>query len=72
MKEGSIVSQGSFDEVVQQNPDFAEHAALAGLHNRDGDDSGDDAGEEDAGDAGQNAAQEFAAKQPLSTRGAGS
>lgn len=72
MKEGSIVSQGSFDEVVQQNPDFAEHAALAGLHNRDGDDSGDDSGEEDAGDAGQNAAQEFVAKQPLSTRGAGS
>lgn len=68
MKEGSIVSQGSFDEVVEQNPDFAEHAALAGLHNRDGDDSG----EEDAGDAGQNAAQEFVAKQPLSTRGAGS
>lgn len=67
MKEGSIVSQGSFDEVVEQNPDFAEHAALAGLHNRDGDDSG----EEDAGGAGQNAAQEFAAKQPLSTRGAG-
>jgi ABC-type multidrug transport system fused ATPase/permease subunit len=58
MKEGSIVSQGSFDEVVEQNPDFAEHAALAGLHNRDGDDSG----EEDAADAGQNAAQEFAAK----------
>jgi ABC-type multidrug transport system fused ATPase/permease subunit len=71
MKEGSIVSQGTFDEVVEQNPDFAEHAALAGLHNRDGDDSA----EEDAGDvndARQNAAQEFAAKQPLGTRGAGS
>ena len=34
MKEGSIVSQGSFDEVVEQNADFAEHAALAGLHTR--------------------------------------
>jgi ATP-binding cassette, subfamily B, bacterial PglK len=65
MKEGSIVSQGSFDEVVEQNPDFAEHAALAGLHNRGGDDSGQE-------DAGPDAATEFAAKQPLSTRGAGS
>lgn len=46
MKEGSIVSRGSFEEVVEQNPDFAEHAALAGLHNPGGDDSG----EEDAGD----------------------
>lgn len=71
MKEGSIVSQGSFDEVVERNPDFAEHAALAGLHNRDGDySSEEDAG--DVNDAGQNAAQEFAAKQRLGTPGAGS
>lgn len=35
MKEGTIVSRGSFDEVVAENPDFAEQAALAGLHNRD-------------------------------------
>lgn len=32
MKEGTILSRGTFDEVVQANPDFAQQAALAGLH----------------------------------------
>lgn len=32
MKEGSIVTQGTFDEVVLDNPDFAQQAALAGLY----------------------------------------
>jgi ABC-type multidrug transport system fused ATPase/permease subunit len=32
MKEGTILAQGTFDEVVRANPDFAEQAALAGLH----------------------------------------
>lgn len=32
MKEGSIITQGSFDSVVRSNPDFAQQAALAGLH----------------------------------------
>jgi len=32
MKEGTILAQGTFDEVVRANPDFAQQAALAGLH----------------------------------------
>jgi ABC-type bacteriocin/lantibiotic exporter with double-glycine peptidase domain len=32
MKEGTILTQGTFDEVVRANPDFAQQAALAGLH----------------------------------------
>lgn len=36
MKDGSIVSQGTFDEVVNSNPDFAQQAALAGLFAPDG------------------------------------
>lgn len=32
MSEGSIVTRGTFDEVVRDNPDFAQQAALAGLH----------------------------------------
>lgn len=32
MKDGSIVSRGTFDEVVLRNPDFAQQAVLAGLH----------------------------------------
>lgn len=32
MKEGSIVTQGTFDEVVLGNADFAQQAALAGLY----------------------------------------
>lgn len=32
MKEGTIVTRGSFEDVVAQNADFAEQAALAGLH----------------------------------------
>lgn len=32
MKEGSIVTQGTFDEVVQGNQEFAQQAALAGLY----------------------------------------
>lgn len=35
MKEGTIVSHGTFDEVVTVNPDFAQQAALAGLHTPD-------------------------------------
>lgn len=31
MKDGSIVSRGTFDEVVAHNPDFAQQAMLAGL-----------------------------------------
>ncbi|MGN6161482.1 MAG: ABC transporter ATP-binding protein [Marmoricola sp.] len=31
MKEGSIVTRGTFDEVVAENPEFAYQAALAGL-----------------------------------------
>ncbi|RAN79452.1 ABC transporter ATP-binding protein [Bacillus sp. SRB_336] len=34
MKEGTIVTQGTFAEVVAANPDFAQQAALAGLHDR--------------------------------------
>lgn len=34
MKHGTIMSRGTFDEVVAANPDFAEQAALAGLHDR--------------------------------------
>jgi ABC-type bacteriocin/lantibiotic exporter with double-glycine peptidase domain len=37
MKDGTIVSQGIFDEVIRINPDFAQQAALAGLHTLDGD-----------------------------------
>ena len=36
MKDGTIVSQGIFDEVIRINPDFAQQAALAGLHTLDG------------------------------------
>lgn len=32
MKNGSIVTRGTFDQVVQENEDFAQQAALAGLH----------------------------------------
>ncbi|MGO4384586.1 ABC transporter ATP-binding protein [Specibacter sp. RAF43] len=32
MKDGTIVTQGTFDEVVAANSDFAQQAALAGLH----------------------------------------
>jgi ABC-type bacteriocin/lantibiotic exporter with double-glycine peptidase domain len=32
MKEGTILTQGTFDEVVRANSDFAQQAALAGLH----------------------------------------
>lgn len=32
MKDGSIVTQGTFDEVVHGNPEFAQQAALAGLY----------------------------------------
>ncbi|WP_434993719.1 ABC transporter ATP-binding protein [Arthrobacter sp. Ld5] len=32
MKDGSIVSRGTFDEVVAGNPDFAQQALLAGLN----------------------------------------
>lgn len=35
MKEGTIVSHGTFDEVVRDNPDFAQQAALAGLYTPD-------------------------------------
>lgn len=35
MKEGTIVTRGSFEDVVAANSDFAEQAALAGLHNAD-------------------------------------
>jgi ABC-type multidrug transport system fused ATPase/permease subunit len=31
MKDGRVEAQGSFDEVVQKVPDFAQQAALAGL-----------------------------------------
>jgi ABC-type multidrug transport system fused ATPase/permease subunit len=31
MKDGTIVSRGSFDEVVRSSPDFAEQARLSGL-----------------------------------------
>ncbi|MGV9769736.1 ABC transporter ATP-binding protein [Microbacterium sp. NPDC003461] len=31
MKDGRIVSQGTFDEVAAKDPDFAQQAALAGL-----------------------------------------
>lgn len=33
MKEGTIVTRGTFEDVVAANSDFAEQAALAGLHN---------------------------------------
>ncbi len=32
MKDGAIVSRGSFDEVIAGNPEFAQQAMLAGLH----------------------------------------
>ncbi|WP_245934421.1 ABC transporter ATP-binding protein [Arthrobacter psychrolactophilus] len=32
MKDGSIVTQGSFDEVVHNNAEFAQQASLAGLY----------------------------------------
>lgn len=32
MKEGTILTRGTFDQVVQTNADFAQQAALAGLH----------------------------------------
>ena len=35
MKDGSVVSQGIFDEVIRFNPDFAQQAALAGLYTPD-------------------------------------
>ncbi|MEE6289028.1 ABC transporter ATP-binding protein [Georgenia sp. MJ173] len=34
LRDGRLVAQGSFDEVVAQVPDFAEQAALAGLGRR--------------------------------------
>lgn len=35
MKDGSIVSRGSFDEVIAGNTDFAQQAMLAGLKSED-------------------------------------
>ena len=32
MKDGSVITQGTFEEVIRANPDFAQQAALAGLH----------------------------------------
>lgn len=37
MKDGSIVTQGSFDEVVHNNAEFAQQASLAGLYTAPGD-----------------------------------
>ncbi len=36
MKDGSIVTQGSFDEVVHNNSEFAQQASLAGLYTAPG------------------------------------
>jgi hypothetical protein len=46
MKDGTVVSQGIFDEVIRINPDFAQQAALAGLHTLDG--SAAEASDDDA------------------------
>jgi len=46
MKDGTIVSQGSFDEVIRVNPDFARQAALAGLYTPD--ESATEASDDDA------------------------
>jgi len=35
MKDGTIVTRGTFAEVVRDNPDFAQQAALAGLHSQE-------------------------------------
>lgn len=36
MRDGSVVAHGTFDEVVAAEPDFAQQAALAGLHPSEG------------------------------------
>ncbi|WP_324650834.1 ABC transporter ATP-binding protein [Georgenia sp. H159] len=37
LRDGRLIAQGSFDDVVRQVPDFAEQAALAGLSRSAGD-----------------------------------